>query len=114
MDKLTRYIFNYYPHLMTLHEQAAYRSVLGEEKAESSDSAKMRNLLRRKFVSPDPEVLSMLDKGAEHFMNVVRDRILSEQRDQVFQNHCPKCEALAHTPTARQCPKCFHSWHDDK
>ncbi len=115
MDKLTKYIFNHYPHLMTLHEKAAYKSVIGEEKVESnSDSPQMQNFIRRSWVSSDPEVRSLLEKGVEHFMNAVRDRILSEQRDQVFLNHCPKCGALANTPRARQCPKCFHSWHDDK
>jgi hypothetical protein len=26
-------------------------------------------------------------------------------------NCCPKCDALAKTPKARQCRYCFHDWH---
>lgn len=25
---------------------------------------------------------------------------------------CPSCGSQLRTPTARQCPKCFHSWHE--
>ncbi len=113
MDELTRYVFFNYMYLLTVHEAAAYKSILGQQKVQSSDSPKMQNLIRSSWISSDPEVRALLEKGEDHFMNSVRDRILREHREQVFLNHCPKCRALAKTPRARQCPKCFYSWHDE-
>ena len=113
MDELTRYILTSYPHLMTAREAAAHKSIVGESKAENCDSPKMSDFIRKRWVSTDPEVCALLGRGAEHFMDSVRDRILREHAGEVFLNHCPKCGALTMTPRARQCPKCFHSWHEE-
>src|SRR5215207_10619590 len=113
MDELTKYIFDNYAYLMTIPEKKAYKSILCEEKAESSDSPKMQSLLRRKMVSSEPQVLSLLENGKESFLVSVRDRILRESADEVYLNHCPRCEALARRPQSKQCPKCFYSWHGD-
>ena len=113
IDELTHYIFHNYPHLMTVREAAAYKSILGEKKAESSDSPNMQAMLGKGWVSGDPEVHALLANGEEHFMAGVRDRILRERAGEVFLNRCRKCEALAKTPRAKQCPKCFFSWHDE-
>ena len=113
MDELTRYIFLNYPRVMTVHEAAAYKSILGEKKAESSDSPNMQSMLRKGWVSGDPEVRALLAKGEEHFMVGVRGRILREHADEVLLNRCRKCGALANTPRAKQCPKCCFSWHDE-
>ena len=113
MDELTHYIFHNYPHLMTVREAAAYKSILGEKKAEASDSPNMQSMLRKGWVSSDPEVRALLANGEEHFMVGVRDRILHEHASEVFLNRCRKCGALTNTPRARQCPKCFFSWYDE-
>ena len=111
MDELTKYIFDNYAYLMTVPEKKAYKSVLGEEKAESSDSPKMQSLLRSRMVSSEPQVLALLGNGREAFFEAVRDRILREHSDAVFLNHCSRCRALVRRPQSRQCPKCFFSWH---
>ena len=113
MDELTRYIFYNYSHLMTAQESAAYKSIIGEQKAGGTDNPNMRALLRERFVSADPEVRAMLKKGQEQFLTDVRDRIIRERADDVFLNCCPQCGALTKTPRAKQCPKCFFSWHDE-
>jgi len=113
MDELASYIFNYYSHLLTHEERAANRTILGELKIEHDHSPEMKRAVRKFWGSTDPKVLALLQDGAESFWERARDRVLREQRDQVFLNHCPQCGALAKTPTAKQCPKCFFSWHGE-
>lgn len=113
MDKLTRYIFDYYYNLLTVEEQAAYKSILGRLKIESAEGPKAQEMVRRFWVSSDPKVQALLANGEEAFMDTVRDRVLRERHDEVFINLCPRCGALAHTPRAKQCPKCCLSWHGD-
>ncbi|HEX6188229.1 MAG TPA: hypothetical protein VFZ40_09105 [Pyrinomonadaceae bacterium] len=113
MDELTRYIVTYYPTLMTSNEKVAYRASFAEEKAENLEPGKLQTMLREKWGSNDPEVVALLKNGRDEFLRNVKDRILREQPNEVFLNYCPKCGALTKSPRARQCPKCFYSWHDD-
>jgi len=113
MDKLASYIFNYYYHLLTPEERAAHQTVLGELKIEHARSQEMKDALSKSWVSTDPKVLALLRDGRESFWEHTRDRVMREHGDEVFLNLCPRCGALAKTPTAKQCPKCFFSWHDD-
>ncbi len=113
MDDLTSYIFFYQSHLMTPQERAANRAIFGEEKAQGIEG-RLAEFYREHFGSTDPEVMMLVKKGREKFIADVVERMLREQYDQIFFNRCPKCQALARTPTAKQCPKCFHSWHDDE
>lgn len=114
MDELTHYIITYYGHLMTPVELKVWRSVIGQAKIQQSESERIKARLRSVFLSQDPEVLDLLMDGEETFLTRVRDRILREHPDQVFLNECPRCGALARTPKAKQCPKCFHSWRADQ
>ncbi len=112
MNDQTRYILNNYADLMTAEERAAYRLVHADAKAQDSDSPAMQATLRRRWVSDDPQVQGLLRDGAEAFFRNTRDRILGAHAGDLTLNRCPRCGALARTPRARQCPKCFHSWHD--
>jgi ribosomal protein L40E len=112
MDELTKYIVTCYPNLMTFKEKAANKAFLAEEKAENLEPGNMQRMLRKSWGSSDPDVLSLMANGREEFLRAVRDRIMDEHSDEVFLNYCPKCGALAKTPRAKQCPKCFFSWHD--
>jgi hypothetical protein len=113
MNELTKYIFDNYKQLMTVREWAAYKSMLGKEWAQAESSSLMSDLTRKKMVSSEPQVLALLKHGKEAFIEAVCARILHEHGDEVFLNHCPKCGALARRPQAKQCPKCFFSWHGD-
>lgn len=113
MDELTKYIVTYYPNLMTFKEKAAYKTSFVEEKAENLGPGKLQRTLRERWGSNDPEVLALLKNGREEFLHQVRERILREHPDEVFLNYCSKCGALTNTPKAKQCPKCFFSWHGD-
>ena len=111
MDKLTRYVLDYYSHLMTPDERAAYKSVLAEEKATSETSPGMQKSIRQLWVSDAPEVTRLLQEGPAAFRLKIRERILEDHPDRVVLNLCPVCGGLARTPKAKQCPECFHSWH---
>jgi hypothetical protein len=113
MDELASYIFNYYQELMTAEERAAHGTVVAQFKIEHTDSIEMKELIRDRWVSTDPNVHALLADGVEAFFAGVRDRILREHPNDVYLNRCRRCGALAKTPTARQCPKCFLSWHGD-
>lgn len=113
MDDLARYIVNHYSHLMTDDERAAHRSLFGEFKVRSAENSAMKEALRDHLISKEPDVLKLLSDGPDVFMARVRDRVMRDYPNEVFLNHCPRCAALAKTPTAKQCPKCFYSWHDD-
>ncbi len=113
MDELTKYIFDNYFALLTFEEQAAYKSILGVRKIENADSPEMKRMLRKSWVSTDPKVTALLENGVAAFMKNARDRVLREHIGKVFLNNCPRCGELTKTPRAKQCPKCFFSWHDD-
>jgi hypothetical protein len=65
-------------------------------------------------ISTDPEVRALLANGRKAFINAICERVLREEGDKIYFNRCPRCQAVTRTPTAKQCPKCFFSWHDDK
>ena len=113
MDDLAIYIINYYGHLMTFEERVAHKSMMGEFKIQSATSSSMKEALRKQWISDDPKVLELLSGGPDAFMTRVRDRVMRDHSDEVFLNHCPRCGALAKTPKAKQCSKCFFSWHED-
>lgn len=113
MDELARYIFNYYSHLMTTEEKAAHKSMIGQSKVQHADLPGIKKVITDFWISKDPRVLELLADGSEVFMARVSDRIMREHRNEVFLNYCPRCGALTKTPRAKQCPKCFFSWHED-
>jgi ribosomal protein L40E len=110
MDELTRYIIKNYGNLMTATEAAAYKNVIIEGKVEHTSSESVKAKLRQSWITGDAEVKELLKNGPDVFLEIVRERILKEHSDQVILNRCPKCNALARTPTAKQCPKCFYNW----
>lgn len=111
-DHLASYIINYYYHLLTPEEQAAHHNIFCKAKAEHAVFPEdEREWVAR--MSTDPKVVALLADGIAAFHERLCERVLSERRDELFLNRCPQCDALTKTPTARQCPKCFHSWHDD-
>jgi hypothetical protein len=112
MNELAVYIINYYGNLMTAEENAAHQSILAEYKIERANSPSMTETMQP-LVSTDPKVRALLANGREAFFAGVRDRVLRDHPNEVFLNNCPRCGALAKTPTAKQCRKCFFSWHGD-
>ncbi len=111
MDEEKDYIIKNYLVLMTFREKAAHKAILVQQKT-PLEGTKVGTELNLRFGATDPEVKALVEKGLTRFLDDVVERILREQADRIFFNRCPKCQALARTPTAKQCPKCFYSWHD--
>ena len=111
MDETARWVLENYSHLLTEQERAAHRALLVRRKISNADSPQEKNMLGR-WASSDPEVLRLLADGEDKFAESVRERVFRERKGEL--NFCPRCGALARTPRAKQCPKCFHSWHEDE
>jgi len=113
MDELTRYVYFNYMNLMSASEYAAHMANVLEEKNAHASSPATEETMRADWpdwLPPSPSVQGLLSSGVEAFQVSVRERLLRECSDEVFINRCPQCRALARTPQASQCPKCFHSW----
>ncbi len=107
MTELAKYIFDHYPNLLTTEERLARKHLIGLQKLKDEDSESRR----RFWLSTDENVLILLENGSEEFFRKTVERILRDYPNEVFLNKCPKCNALTKTPKAKQCPKCYFSWH---
>ncbi|MES2486234.1 MAG: hypothetical protein V4581_09860 [Bacteroidota bacterium] len=112
--EIINYINTYYRHLRTLAESKAERHIYNfpRVKDEPAGSSKRKILEEKGWISNDPEVLKLLDKGPDFFYDTIAKRIFDEHRNKIFFNNCPKCGSLARTPLAKQCRHCFYAWHD--
>jgi hypothetical protein len=115
--ELARYVVRYHPHLMTESERCAERHLVATMKATRGNSdlkaqydARSNRQLSR-WLSNDPEVLSLAANGYQAFVERAASRILNEERTRVCLNRCPECGGLARTPSAKQCRFCGHDWH---
>lgn len=113
LDEKTRYVFVNYQHLMTPHESAAYKSFIGNAKSEGTENQNLKAFYQKRLISQEPEVISLYEMGFVNFAKTFVERLIKERGNEVFMNYCPKCSVLARTPKAKQCPKCFYSWHEE-
>ena len=113
MDPVIEYIFKHCQHLMTAEERAAHKSLIGDLKIRGTNNSAMPESLRKFWGSEDPRVRELLADGPDAFKARVRTRMMRDHPDEVSFNYCPHCGALTRTPKAKQCPKCFFSWHDE-
>ena len=112
-EEFGRYIYEHRSDLLTDEEKAAYKNTLVLKKIENSKSPKLKELLRREWISSDEKVLALLKDGEEKFFRKLEQRILRDNPEKEFVNLCPKCGYLTITPKAKQFRKCFHSWHNE-
>src|SRR6266536_85954 len=113
MDELTIYIINNYYNLMTLDEVLVRKHFGIGRKIDAANSKSLEATLPESWIiEKRPEVQVLLSKGVEIFLVSVRDRILKDHASDIVFNHCPRCNALARTIAAKQCPKCFYDWHE--
>lgn len=108
-DQLADYLISYYPHLLLPEERLALRNTHANMKIEATTSEFIARRLRLWLVDDSPEVFALLADGATAFRHRTAERLLKEEN--IVLNRCPKCEGLARTPRAKQCPHCFHDWH---
>jgi hypothetical protein len=111
-EEIARYLYNYLPDLLTAEERAAYKNMLVLKKIENAASPMMKKMLREKWFSSDKKVLELLEDGEDEFFRKIEQRVFHDNPDETFLNLCPKCNYLTVTPKAKQCRKCYYSWHD--
>jgi hypothetical protein len=116
---LANYVIRYYHNYMTKQENMALAHLTATMKITHGRSDSTAQLEARKTkphlcppLTDDPEVLDLASEGYEPFAERTAQRIFAAHGSGIYLNHCPKCGALAYTPKARQCKKCFHDWHD--
>lgn len=103
------FFFDGHPHLLTLIERRALRRLRGQQKVQSS-SEPMRRMLEERFLTSEPEVLSLLEQGEEAFFRTSLERVRRESGHEL--NCCPRCGSLCRTSEACVCPQCNHSWYE--
>lgn len=111
MDEITYYIFNYRQDLLANEENKAYRHLTVLQNIEFVESETQKRLMR-KWLSTDEKVLKLLENGENNFYKQTIERVFRNNPNEEILNLCPKCNALARTPKAKQCQKCFYSWHN--
>ena len=113
-----QYVLRYYAQFMTTQERLAHRHLMGTAKATRgrTDAVAQREAENssdpaRELLSNDPRVWQLANNGIDAFVVRTAQRILDEHGNEIAFNFCPRCGALAKTPTARQCHVCHHDWY---
>lgn len=105
-----QYIFSFYTHLLTDTERLAAHNILIQFKVDNS-SEQMKNLLNKRL-NHSKGVKEALADGRDHFYRKSYLRIVKEHDAEL--NRCPKCNSICRTPKACLCPKCNHSWYEQR
>lgn len=92
-------------------EKAAYLTIIGWEKIKATENKTLAKEIEKSICSDNPEVIALAEKGIDYIFENVRGRLQKENSQFEQLNFCPKCNALARTMKAKQCPKCFFSWY---
>ena len=118
MDNETaKYIVTHFSNFLTEKEKVAIRHISSTIKLDLTDNSvdhtsSVKVYKKAGWLTEDKEVLELLKHGFDSFEISVATRILTENKDKVILNYCPKCRQLARTPTSKQCRKCGNEWHD--
>ena len=111
--ELTRYVWDYFSHLMTKFERRVGWAIIGRQKVASIGADSSNPLMARWGHTDDPEVNAALAVGPEVYRRRVCSRVLTQAGAEVFVNRCPECTRVVRTPQSRQCFWCGHDWHAD-
>lgn len=111
-EPLTRYVLEWYRHLLTDMELDALRALSINLKAVNVESVmvkcKLGDVLHR---IQSPDVTAMLANGPDSCRRTIRDRLMREHQHEIVLVKCPQSNRLARTPNARMCVHCGHAWH---
>lgn len=115
MDEETiNHIISFYTRFMTAAEQAALRHIDVSKRLEANEttSARLSFYERNGWLTKDPEALELIWRGEKALKEDIALRVLSDSKNDIQLNYCPKCCRLARTPQAKQCRYCFYTWHN--
>ncbi len=111
--QLVEYLWRNYLALFSDHERLAAQRLLAEAKAASTDSERIRTLLRAKWSQQGGHhVDKLLSKGPEEFRVKAAQRVLASHNELIFINRCPECKRIVKTLRAKQCLWCGFDWHN--
>nr|WP_319570184.1 hypothetical protein [uncultured Draconibacterium sp.] len=114
-QETAKYIINHFGQYMTTIESQAWRHYSSTLKLADNENHALRKMYFKKgWLSNDSEVLNLLKDGYDKFEKNTADRILTENKNEIFLNTCPECGQLARTPKAKQCRHCGYDWHETK
>ena len=106
------YVFGFYGHLLSDNENKAWRKIIISEKVEAAKSERMKRMMEERWLNNEAEVIELLKNGKEEFFRKVMEKVYSEKLEEI--NLCPKCNAICRTPRACLCPRCNHSWYEQR
>lgn len=111
-QETARYIINHFGRYMTKNERLAWRHYSSTVKlADNENPAFTKMYYKKGWLTDNPKVLDLLKDGYDEFEKNTAERILRENKNEIYLNKCPKCGQLARTPKARQCRHCGNDWH---
>lgn len=111
--ELADYLWSNYPQLFSEPEQLAARTLIGEQKAKTTDSERIRQkLLSASNRRGKPGIDVLLADGPDAFRMRAAERVLTERSEEIQVNRCRECGRVVATPRARQCLWCGFDWHD--
>ena len=114
-NETAKYIIRYFSNLLKKKKKMAIKHTTSIYQLEPSTSGNLNltKIFRENgWLTSEQSVLDLLKDGYENFELNIANRIIDQNPNRVFFNHCPKCNKLSRTPYARQCRHCGHSWHD--
>ena len=106
-EHLLGYVSQHCTSVMTTTELATLSHFRLRKKAQLY-GGKIATILEQKSQVTAPNALALIELGEQAFSELLRDRIVREYP--TLLNRCPNCAKVPRTPTAKQCPWCFHSW----
>jgi hypothetical protein len=112
--EMANYLITHYLTLLPVSQMEAlkhYKHSLKLYDMPPDNEVRRQLYTKANWLSDDPKVLKLLDKGYTNFILACAVQILNEQPGEVYINLCPECGRLARTPYAKQCRFCKHDWH---
>jgi hypothetical protein len=107
---LTRYVLAHFGYLLPARQVVLLKYAYQRLKRWDDESLQ-KPPVRRWLGLDDPDASKVFENGPLAFMRTLRDQLLSERKDKIRINRCPKCSRIVRTPKAQQCLWCGFDWH---
>lgn len=107
------FLDRFWTEFLTEFERTCYRAALRKEKADAQAESKWTQSVRVELErEANEEIRSAVAEGFDNLAQRLREKVLLAFKSGVLKvNRCPRCHAVARTPTAKQCFGCGNDWH---